>query len=88
MTATATAMNASMVIGLLVVVVVVMFQGCRRHWLPSIGISPVRTLMCVPGHQGQPRPKRIGPGNAANPARSAESLPDRGRVLCRRPWPG
>jgi hypothetical protein len=58
MTATATAMNASMVIGLLVVVVV-MLQGCRRHRLPSIGISPVRTLMCVPRHQGQPRPERI-----------------------------
>src|SRR5438876_1083725 len=53
MATTARAMIASMMFGLLVVVAV-MLQGCRRPWLRSIGISPVRTLMCSPGHQGQP----------------------------------
>jgi len=35
-------------------VVVFMLQGCRRRRPPSIGISPVRTLICTRGHQGQP----------------------------------
>ena len=35
-------------------VVVFMLQGCRRRRPPSIGISPVRTLIRPPGHQGQP----------------------------------
>jgi hypothetical protein len=29
-------------------VVVFMLQGCRRRWPPSIGISPGRTLECIP----------------------------------------
>ena len=35
-------------------VVVLMVQGCRRRWPPSIGITPVRTLMRPLGHQGHP----------------------------------
>jgi catechol 2,3-dioxygenase-like lactoylglutathione lyase family enzyme len=32
--------------------VVVILQGCRPRWLPSIGISPVPTLICIPVASG------------------------------------
>src|SRR5207237_586546 len=61
-------------------------QG-RRCARIALGLPPAAGPRDPPDWQVIQRTSTTG-GNAANPARSAESLPDRGRVLCRWPWPG